>query len=242
MATRQTRYTAQSIIRQLNDSVGPSQFPAFDGGTAVPADARLTVYRDDRRWAMVIEMLVFFPPSPGHWGIVDMPYVFGNCLTGDIGFVNRDSIQITSDGPDAPVFLPPIGLSVNPEARSIRIRGQVVPLDLSPAALKQKGIRFSKKLGLQGEHVVWSLLPEHRDALLATEKEKRRRLPKGLPKFMQLEEWNHPPLFDDDGMYPSESETFCTLADAIEKGDPACYRPKLRPNTHWRKWLGCERV
>lgn len=234
-------YCVDEILHQFDEGNRKHNFLALDGGKEIPADVRLTAYRDDLRWAVVFELLAFFPASPGHWGIVDMLYKFGNSIEGKIGFEHGDLVRVTSDGPDSPAFLPPIGLEVNPQIGSIKIRGNVVPVDLSPAALHAKQIPPPGELGLCGEHLLWSLLPEYRDLFLATDAEKLRRIPTDLPKFLQLEEWNHPRLMEER-LKPSDSQTFQTLAGAIVSGDPSCYRPVQPPNTHWRNWLGCERI
>jgi len=230
--------TDDHILAQMDVARRKHRFIFLDGGKEIPVDVRMTIYRDVGRWAMVMEELMFFPPSPGHWGIADSLAYIGNCITP--GDRNLDNVQVTSDGPDDPTFLDAIGFDVNPDVRSIRIRGQVVPVDLSSENLRHRGIPVGAD-GLRGKHLVWSLVPEYRHLLLATEEEKRRRLPADIPKFMQLDEWNHPALIQDQ-LNPSNSETFVMLAKAIATGDPAQYRPTLPPNTHWRNWLGYPRV
>jgi len=231
---------------------------ALDGGKEWPADVRFTAFRDAERWAVVFEELVFFPPSPGHRGIVNLLYKSGNCVAGRLGAENGDEVRVTGDGPDKPAFTPPIGLEVNPEAKVIRIRGKEVGVDISEAALLRRHIpppkggtaQFVRDGQLRveayppkarGQHLLWSLLPENRNLLLATEAEKRRRLPLDLPKFMQLEEWNHPPLLSES-LLPSDSETLRMVAEAIARGDPSRYRPRLRPNTNWQNWLKYPRI
>ncbi len=141
------------------------------------------------------------------------------------------------------------GLEVNPNVSSIQIRDQVIPIDLSDGFLRQKGIPV-EELGqhpqrgtrnLSGQHLLWSLLPENRDLLLATEEEKRRRIPPDLAKFMQLEEWYHPALIQNNSQ-PSESITFQMLAEAIKSGDASRYKPTKPPNTHWTNWLSYDRI
>jgi hypothetical protein len=79
-----------------------------------------------------------------------------------------------------------------------------------------------------------SLVPEHRDALLATDEEIRRRIPDDLPQILQLEEWAHPDVSGE--VLPSQSETFCQIADVLVTGDVSRYAPTEPPNTHWSNW------
>ena len=78
------------------------------------------------------------------------------------------------------------------------------------------------------------LLPDHRDALLSTDAERRRGVPDGLPLLLQIEEWDHPRLLD--GELPSGCESFKLIAKVLATGDPTAYRPTEPPNTHWSNW------
>src|SRR4051812_22211463 len=122
-------YTVRDILDSFDASAARWQFIVLDGGKENPADARITAYRDDERWAVVLESLSFSSASPGHWGIGTKLLRFGNCLIGKQDRGAGDSLQVTSDGPDTPAFLPPYGLGVNPEVSSIRIRHAIVAVD-----------------------------------------------------------------------------------------------------------------
>ena len=54
-------------------------------------------------------------------------------------------------------------------------------------------------------------------------------------KLLQLEEWHHPDVVDDEER-PSGSETFAQLAAVLSSGELAHYRPTRPPNTHWVNW------
>lgn len=233
-------YTIHQVLEAIDASAAKWQFIILDGGKEKPADVRMTAYRDDYRWAIVLEELMFFPASPGHSGIVDSVYRVGNSISAQAPRREK-AIQVTADTPQAPTFLPPFALEVNPNVRMIRIRDAVVPVDLSPPALARKGIPQPIDGKLRGQHLLWSLLPENRELLLATDEERHRHLPGDLPTFIQLDEWHHPAIITE-GLKPSDSETFQMLAEAIATGDPSRYRPSRPPNTNWQNWLGYERV
>ena len=55
-----------------------------------------------------------------------------------------------------------------------------------------------------------------------------------MGKLLQLEEWHHPNVVEDDR--PSASETFQQLARVVATGDVGSYRPTQPPNNHWRNW------
>lgn len=238
--TAHSSYTEEGILLELDRSRRSHNFIFPDGGKELPAKCRLTAYCDTTRWAIVLEELCYATNSPGFRGMVDMMPKIGNCVSerrsGERGFV-----AVLSDAPDEHVFLDVMGFEVNPDVRAIRIRNEVYPIDLSPGALEKKGIVVPSDGALRCEHLLWSLLPEYADLLMATEAEKRGRLPADLPKFIQLDEWNQP-LLITKRLMPSQSETFQLLAKAMVAGDASLYRPTLPPNTDWKNWLGFERV
>jgi len=82
--------------------------------------------------------------------------------------------------------------------------------------------------------VLRSLLPEHRDLLLASPEQLGARNPHSLPLKIRLDEWHHPDLANSE--LPSESETFQMLVEAIVTGNTRCYAPTKQPNTDWRNW------
>ncbi|MER6531553.1 hypothetical protein [Streptomyces sp. NPDC001508] len=83
------------------------------------------------------------------------------------------------------------------------------------------------------EVVFRRLVPEYRDLILADEAEVRSRIPRDLPKVLQLEEWRQP---EDIETPPSTSETYQQIAEVLASGDVRRYRPSHSPNTHWSNW------
>ena len=90
------------------------------------------------------------------------------------------------------------------------------------------------KFELDTWHLARGLVPEHRDLLLATEAERRKGVPSGLPLLLQVDEWDHPRLMEQE--LPSSCESFKMLARVLAKRDPGEYRPTEPPNTHWSNW------
>ena len=75
-----TSYRVADIQKQLDDCARQDQFPMLDNGFLYPAAVRLHGYRDERRWAIIIEQLGFSPQTGGHGGIINCLYRYGNCL------------------------------------------------------------------------------------------------------------------------------------------------------------------
>ncbi|MGV3724318.1 MAG: DUF7003 family protein [Actinomycetota bacterium] len=227
-------FTQADILKQLDACARAFTFPMLDNGYVYPADTRLAAFGDETRWALVIEVLGFGTREGGHDGVNNALYCFGNCLSRPPGAANEDFLAVTADGPEGHTFTDEFGLYVQPGVQSILIRGERAALDLSPESLAARGVELVDPPQITGADLLRSLLPEHRQALLATEGELRARVPPDLPELLRLNEWRHPDLAGND--LPSESATFQMIADVLVTGDPSRYRPNEPANTHWRNW------
>ncbi|MBV1849973.1 DUF7003 family protein [Catellatospora tritici] len=208
---------ADEILAQLDGAAREFGFADPEHPYYSAIDARMHVFRDDERWALLIE-LVGYNPRAGN--VVDVVHTYGNCLTrGRPGFEVEDFHSRIDNMDEIEDRDNPEYLCV--DGGPIEVRGQRVPV---PA-----------RVGDLLEDVFRLLVPEHRDLLLADDAELRRRIPAELPRFLVLEEWWHrePDRYDQ---LPSETETFRQLAEVLATGDPTRYRPSAAPNTHWSNW------
>jgi hypothetical protein len=207
--------SATQILAQLDQASHAFRFPAF-GGTIHFIDARLHGYADRDRWAIVIEELNYHPGS----GDLDVfLHVYGNCLDQEPGIVPRSVVRTLDDGTSA-VEDPRRPGYVRPDLTELRIRGRTIPV--APSA------------GMGLVDFFRTLVPAHRDLLLASEPELRQVVPADLPEIITIEAWHHPDL---PGLEPpGTQEAFCQLAEVLATRDPGRYRPTLEPNTHWRFW------
>jgi len=206
--------TRETILAQLDEHAMDFVFPMLDNGSEYPVDARLHAYRDAARWAILIEIVGY---SPRRGTLADALHVFGDGITGREGAQDEDFlVRIGDDVED-----PENPEHARPGLTAVAIRDRQVAL--APHADPWPLVDLFR-----------SLVPEHRDLLLATEAEIRARIPADLPELLRLEAWHHPDL--SNGQMPSECETFRQLADALVSGDRARLRPTLEPNTHWSHW------
>jgi hypothetical protein len=227
-------YSIEEVLGQLDSCAKSFTFPMLDNSYVYPADVRLTAYRDDARWALVIEVLGAQYRVGGHGSICDCLHCFGNCLNGPPGTANEDFLNPTADGDDSPTFDDEYDWYVNEEAHTIRIRDTIVPIRFRDDALEAKGIRLEEPPRVNGAELLRALLPEYRELLLGTEEELRQRVPTDLPMILRLDEWHHPDLAE--GELPSRSRTFQMIAEVLATGDPTRYQPTQEPNTHWSNW------
>ncbi len=155
--------------------------------------------------------------NPCAGNLADVVHTFGYCLTsGAPGYENEDfhgrieNMDDVESRDDPERYLGATGLVV---------RGHAIGVDAP------KGEELSSTFR--------RLVPAHRDLLFGDDADVGRRLPADLPQLLQLEEWNHPDLFE---MPPSQSETYQLIAVVMESLAPTRYRPTLAQNTHWSNW------
>ncbi len=256
--------STDDILSQLDQCATALRFPTLDNGYLYLADVRLSAYRDEKRWAVIIETLGHNARASGTQSFSNSLYCFGNCLKGKPGLDNDSWVYPMSDGPDGPLL--DEANSLNEGAKSLRIREAVVRINRETAFLvgKKIGRKFDienwrahalrqkepvrKNLldaaqrmaespvdaDFAGRDLLRSLLPEYRAGLLATDGELEKHLKAKVPLVLRLDEWHHPDV--SAGELPSNSEAFKMIAEVLATGDASRYKPTQEPNTHWSNW------
>ena len=211
------------------------------------AAARLSILGDQKRWAMILEVLGFFNHDFGHDGIRTEIRPLGNCISQPVREWVNNLVRVTADGPEGPTFeddnYSVMGI-VTPQAKSIRIRDHLFLLNTDAEMWKERKAQDFDDWKPDQINAVEMLRwlaeqPEARELLLASEKELRQWIPADLPLILRLDEWHHP---DVQTQYvlktgtPGMSATFQMLADVLVTGDPSRYQPIEPSNTHWLNW------
>lgn len=209
--------TAEEILAQLDEAARNYGFADPEHAYYYGIDGRMHLYRDESRWALLIELVGY---NPRNVNVIDVVHTYGNCLTrGRIGYEDEDFLDRIDN-------MDEIDDEDNPECLStdggpIEIRGQRITVDAAAGDALEDVFRL--------------LTPDHRELLLAEEAELRRRIPADLPRVLVLDEWWHrdPARYDE---LPSQTETFQQLAVVLATGDLSAYQPSMAPNTHWSNW------
>lgn len=228
------KYTQKDILDQLNQCADGFTFPMLDNGYVYPVDTKLSAYRDENRWVLLIEVVGFNYRGGGHNGITNCLHLFGNCLSFPPGTNNANFIYITDNSSEGSTFDEEYIESLNPEVNTFLIRGKEIKINHSPSYYASKGIELEQPPQIKIWEFLRGLIPEYRSDLLATEEEIRSRIPKDIPLILTLDEWYHPDLAGSEK--PSDNETFQLIAEVLEKGNNQIYKPTQMPNTHWKNW------
>jgi Family of unknown function (DUF7003) len=119
-------------------------------------------------------------------------------------------------------------------AREFVLRGQRHPVpSLDEYVLR--GITLEDPPRIQVFELCRFVADAARESVLATAQERRLSVLPDMAQILQLEEWHHPNVVDNDDR-PSGSEAFQQLAQVLATNGVAFYQPSRPPNTHWRNW------
>jgi hypothetical protein len=234
------------ILSVLDRCCDQFTFPMLDNGYVYLAATRLSLFRTAADWAMVTEVFGFSPRS----GLPDTHiHTFASRLHNrDLpdAYVTRDAYEryLANNPNNESRFVSPISEGdwqddqtceiVADGAREFIVRGQRQPVP--PAdEYGQRGIRLENPPQVQVFELCRYVADVARESVLATPEERRISVLPDMTQVLQLEEWHHPNVVDDDDR-PSGSETFQQLSQVLATGNLALYRPSRPPNTHWRNW------
>ncbi|MFD0427200.1 DUF7003 family protein [Streptomyces zhihengii] len=119
--------TTSSILGQFDLCADKAELPDLDNGYYYPVDARMRLFGDNTRWAVVVELLVT-PARSGN--LIDVMQWFGNCLTrGDPGF--GDFLARVDNMEE----IDPDGAEVYAGGAPVVVRGTALPVDTHAGTL-----------------------------------------------------------------------------------------------------------
>jgi hypothetical protein len=236
---------ADHILSVLDRCCDAFTFPMLDNGYVYLAATRLSLYRTAADWAMVIEV---FGYSPRAWLPDTYIYTFASTLC------NRDVPKeygrgevyerfLANNPNNDSRFVHPMDAGdwqddqdhiVAEGATEFVLRGQRHPIpSLDEYVLR--GITLEDPPRIQVFELCRFVADAARESVLATAQERRLSVLPDMAQILQLEEWHHPNVVDNDDR-PSGSEAFQQLAQILATGNVAFYQPSRPPNTHWRNW------
>ena len=239
-------FDPEEILSILDRCCDTYTFPMLDNGYVYLAATRLSLFRSATDWAMAIEVFGFSPRA----GLPDIHIqTFASRLH------DRDTLEnyrdrqayetyLANNPHNESRFVYPVHEGpwqddeemefVAPGANVIVVRDQTIAL---PSVLDyaRHGIELEHAPQVQIFELCRFLADIAREQVLATPQERRVSILPEMEQILQLEEWHHPNVVDDEER-PSGSGTFRQLAQVLATGDVKLYQPSQPPNTHWRNW------
>jgi hypothetical protein len=238
-------FGAEEILAILDRCCEAFTFPMLDNGYVYLAATRLSLHRSATDWAMAIEVFGFSPRAglpdthiqtfASRLHDRDPPERYANREAYETYRTNNPHNEYRSIFPlqEGPWQAAEEMEYVSPGADAVVVRNQAIALP-SLAEYGRHGIELEQAPRVHVFELCRYLADIARERVLATAEERRLSVLPELEQVLQLEEWNHPNVVDDER--PSGSETFQQLARVLATGDVRLYQPTQPPNTHWRNW------
>lgn len=236
-------WTSEKILEVLDACAEEFTFPVLDNGYVYLAATRMSVYRSESDWAIVIEVFGFSPRS----GDPDVQiYTFSSNLYDrnlTSNYVSEEAYKsyLENNPFNESRFIYPFDNSDwidDEDQESLNsngvclLRGNEMPF-LLPSEFKEFGIELEEEMPLTFEFCRF-LAAKHRDLVLCTENERRVSVSPEMELLLRLDTWNHPDI--SDGALPSSSEVFKKIAQVIVEGSIKSFNHTEKENTHWSNW------
>jgi hypothetical protein len=219
-----------------------SRFPRMLGNEdhVYHVAARMTLFRDTKHWAILIEHLSYMPRAGGTQAVHLRIHPFGNCLRryplSSNAFWNSTVINPVRYFPIPPKddetfweYVPDCVHSIVTHKR------KRIPISRQPRTYRKLGLRgLENENGLHLSCVLRAIAHQYREELFASDRALRSHLRIKVPQFLRLNDWFHPFLLEDE--MPSEISTIRQIAHALASGNSRDYRAPENPSCHWRFW------
>jgi hypothetical protein len=233
----------EKVLSILDQCAENFTFPVMDNGYVYLAATKLSVYRSNSDWAIVIEVFGFSPRS-------DEPeiqiYTFSSTLRNRnevSNFVSKEAYDkyLINNPYNEFGFVYPIENSdwINEEESECLnensvciLRGINVPLP-ELTEYTELGIELEGDSPLIFEFCRY-LAGKYREKVLCSEEERRVNVLPEMKLILQLDDWHHPDI--SGGALPSSTKTFQQIAEVIETGDLKFIKNSGIKNTHWVNW------
>jgi len=237
------KWTKNKILEVLDNCAEAFTFPVLDNGYVYLAATRLSVFKSETDWAIVIEVFGFSPRS----GEPDIHvYTFSNNLNdrnASTDYVSEEAYnQYLSNNPyNESRFFYPIenndwqdeeDLECLASSGICYVRGNGIALPSNEDCV-ELGIDLETDSPQTFEFFRY-LAAKHRNMILCNETELRVNIQPDMLMMIQLDDWIHPDI--TDGELPSCSPTFITISTAIESGNFESLSQIKEGNTSWRNW------
>lgn len=235
--------TSQEILRILDNCAESFTFPMLDNGYVYLGVTRMSLFRSETDWAIVIEVFGYSPRS----GIPDTHiYTFSSKLHNrdpESNYVTKEAYDnyLKNNPYNESRFIFPIDNEdwldeEDPEKvkldSDISIRGKTID-PISTKLYKDNDIELEESTPWVFE-LTRLLAAIEKESVLSQGNEKRVSVSPELEQILILYEWHHPDLVEEE--LPSHNETFQQLAEVLVTGDISKYRPSMKPNTAWKNW------
>jgi hypothetical protein len=231
-----TQLNFSQIVEDLDKHATEFNFPMFDNANLEYAAARLSAFQSGTEWLITFEVLAF---STREVEFVNDIYAFGPCTERQGLFCEEIPL---SSVPSDPIFDPETNEFIADWQRwSVKIGEDVVSFSPTVEEYARSGIVVdgtSSKTNFSEIGLFRFLLDFlGTDRFFLSDSKLLGHFPKckGLGKFVQTTQWEHPDIGNQEK--PSRNISIRSLVDALCRRNAALFETGLS-NTHWSYWSG----
>ncbi len=236
-------WKSERILEVLDACAEEFTFPVLDNGYVYLAATRMSAYRSDDEWAIVIEVFGFSPRS----GDPDVQiYTFSSKLhdrNPSSNYVTEEAYRnyLANNVYNESRFIYPISNSDwqdEEDLEYVKVGSKCILREIEVIIpentdFQNSGIELEEE-NPQTFEFCRLMAAKYRDQVLCSESERRVSVSPELELVLQLDEWSHPDISGEE--LPSSSETFKLIAEMLETGNKQAYKPTGKQNTHWVNW------
>jgi hypothetical protein len=217
------------ILEQLDEYAAAYDFPMPDNAYFYNADLRLKVFRSAQEWLIIFEEIAL----SNQRSFVNSVFAYGNRVAQP---GTQRIVDVVTGGPDGELWDGAGRFLLDRWQFTVTAGGQ--PRSFSPSARDYEEAGVDPHSGAAALDILRLLAYRIPDELFLPDRELLRmcdRADAGLERFLQLADWHHPDLADDE--LPGQLSCFRHLARATARGDVGLYVcPPESWNTHWSNW------
>lgn len=225
-------YSANEILTILDDGAETYEFPMLDNNYFYLGREKMHIYINETEWLIVFQELSYFIKMGS---FVNSVVAFGNLIQKSGNILIK---EVISESTPNKFFDLHNNFLLNPLRFEVLIKGVKKEFILSEEDYKNVKIDVGDEKMPNQAKIIRYLAYNIPDFIFFQNDEVLEicgRRDKNLNLFLDLSDWHHPDLINDE--MPSELDCFQSLARAIEKNDKQLFKcPKKRHNTHWSNW------
>ena len=226
----------EEILGQMDREAAEYRFPMLNNAYLRGADIRLTAFSGASEWLIVFQQIGVMEERD----FENVVFAYGNRLATP-GL--QKSVSLVGPPPGGRIRDEDGYLKLDPWDFTISIRGQVRHFRPGKEDYAAAGVDVGGDAPTLAK-ILRLLAAQAPEELFLPDDELRQlcgRAGGTLKRFLQLEDWYHPDLADDEP--PSMSPCLRSLAHALAMDDAGLYEcPAPGFNTHWSRWEEIYRV
>lgn len=234
----------EQIVQHLDTAYGSRfsqhDFPMLEGGYVDVGLSRLTLYAQEKEWAIVLEAVGY--DSIDRSIQLEVTYLGNNILTlypdsnsntfsllDEEDFLEEEEDDLEEDDFDL----------ISKEIEEVVINEHTFPVEHKVASYEALGIPLEcPEQGIDAVAFMLYLVEHYPQYFRANILQKRAVLSPDLVEIITIDEWHHRDYYTSEpDSKPSAYETFPLLAKVLATADPSHWQPTLKANNHWSNWL-----